>query len=606
MRSSKFLLTALAATLASSMTLMGCKDDDQASSPTPNPTPPPTLKAKSGVLVDSIVEGLAYSAVPSGKSGMTQADGRFDYTQGDAVTFSFGSIQLPAFTPENNQSTIVSVYDIANDDEVLAQEIGRFLQTLDEDGNVNNGIQLPDASKLTSDYSNLSFTDTESLDGSLSAMIAELALSPRLVVTAQEAKTHMDESQENALEFTQTWIQSSFDEADTEQINLIETVLIDTQSTVVVKSGGFNADDLDGVGIMWKFSPHPVFDADPDYVQFQDPTTQVDGYTCYFLLTQTTPSGGDMDLNCDELPVWQALGIWDVDAGVLGIRLNDSEGSPESYLALSLVQGANMQTVPPIMYSYWDAIDEMGEPVGDAEILILGDLIYFTPKPAPEPIALTLNAATTDQTTQPFSIIYSLAVVAGEYYNVDLSNVDNNTYLYVCDDDAVVYECNLIDGGAFDNSTASMALTFQAKLTGHMFIHVFSMEVETTVSFDIIAKAANVNALVLASTATDQSSLSPNPSVYTLEVEQGKDYQIQLSNQDEDAVLAACTSLLGSQHCAASEFTIASVAYTANTPGAGLSFTAATTGTVYVYVLAKNEATTLSFDIQASDITSAP
>ncbi|NRB39428.1 MAG: hypothetical protein HRU20_13325 [Pseudomonadales bacterium] len=596
MRSSKFLLTAMAATIASSMSIMGCKDDIQAS------TPDTSAKAKSGVVIDSIVEGLAYSAEPSGKSGITQADGRFDYTQGDTVIFSFGDIQLPAFKPENNQSTIVSVYDIANDDEALAQEIGRFLQTLDEDGDVNNGIQLPDANKLTSDYSDLSFTDPESLDGSLSTMITELALSPRLVVTAEEAQIHMHESLDNALEFTQTWLQTTFDEEGTEQ----NTALIDTQSTVVVKSGAFNVDDFDGIGIMWKFSSHPVFDVDPDYLELQDGTAQFGGLTCYFLLTQTRPSGGDIGLACDEYPISQAMGIWDIDAGVLEIRSTDEEGNPENYLALSLVQGTNMQTTPPIMYSYWDAVDDAGEPVGDAEVLILGDLNYFTPTPPPEPIALTLNVATTDQTSvYPFPTAYSLAVDAGEYYTVDLSNFDNNAYVYVCDDDSMALECNIIAIGLFDTSTASMALTFQATFTGDVLFYVLAKEEETTVIFDIIAKAANINALVLESTASAQTSIYPNSSVYTLQVEQDREYQIQLSNQDEDALLAACTSLSSSQYCAASEL-IATAAYTANTPGAGLSFTAVATGTIYVYVLAQNEATTLSFDIHANDITSAP
>ena len=84
-------------------------------------------KVKSSVIVDAIVEGLAYSAVPRGKSGVTQLDGRFDYSEGDTVTFSLGDIQLPAFTPSNDQSTIVSVYDIAEGDQSLAMEVGRFL-----------------------------------------------------------------------------------------------------------------------------------------------------------------------------------------------------------------------------------------------------------------------------------------------------------------------------------------------------------------------------------------------------------------------------------------------------------------------------------------------
>ena len=42
----------------------------------------------SGVFVDSPVQGLGYSATPSGLSGVTDANGRFNYNAGDTMTFT--------------------------------------------------------------------------------------------------------------------------------------------------------------------------------------------------------------------------------------------------------------------------------------------------------------------------------------------------------------------------------------------------------------------------------------------------------------------------------------------------------------------------------------
>ena len=54
----------------------------------------PTPTVLQGVLVDSAVDGLAYTTVT--QSGMTNVKGQFSYIACEEVVFSIGDIQFPA------------------------------------------------------------------------------------------------------------------------------------------------------------------------------------------------------------------------------------------------------------------------------------------------------------------------------------------------------------------------------------------------------------------------------------------------------------------------------------------------------------------------------
>ena len=97
----------------------------------------------SGEFVDSAVSGLSYRT--DALSGTTDANGTFAYFPGETVTFSLGGIVLGS---TQGQATLTPVdlvpgaTDTANSTVV---NICRFLQTLDADGNLVNGIQITPA-----------------------------------------------------------------------------------------------------------------------------------------------------------------------------------------------------------------------------------------------------------------------------------------------------------------------------------------------------------------------------------------------------------------------------------------------------------------------------
>ncbi|GAA4947323.1 hypothetical protein GCM10023314_20780 [Algibacter agarivorans] len=93
-----------------------------------------------GVFLDSTVENLSYATAT--QSGTTNSKGEFKYVEGETVTFSIGSLTFPPVTA----AEIITPMYLANTTEVknnTATNVARLLQTLDADGNPENGIVIP-------------------------------------------------------------------------------------------------------------------------------------------------------------------------------------------------------------------------------------------------------------------------------------------------------------------------------------------------------------------------------------------------------------------------------------------------------------------------------
>ncbi|MCB7479724.1 toxin-antitoxin system YwqK family antitoxin [Christiangramia sediminis] len=113
------------------------KDDDTI----PPEHPQGTLQ---GVFIDSPVEGLKYETETH--SGYTDENGNYDYEEGETVTFYVGGIKLGSASASEEMSpiSIASTPD-ATIETLEVQNIAAFLQTLDEDGDPGNGIQISPA-----------------------------------------------------------------------------------------------------------------------------------------------------------------------------------------------------------------------------------------------------------------------------------------------------------------------------------------------------------------------------------------------------------------------------------------------------------------------------
>ena len=113
------------------ITLFGCGGGG-GGSPAPPVTPPPVTTT--GVFLDSAVEGLTYQS-GSNPSGTTDANGTFMYMPGEILTFSIGGVVLGTL-PDG--APVITPFDFGG----AAENIARFLQTLDADGDPSNGIDI--------------------------------------------------------------------------------------------------------------------------------------------------------------------------------------------------------------------------------------------------------------------------------------------------------------------------------------------------------------------------------------------------------------------------------------------------------------------------------
>lgn len=97
---------------------------------------------RNGIFLDSAVQGLTF--ITPTLSGVTRADGGFDYRQGESVTFRYGAIEFP---PAVAYATVtpVDMSETKSLTDPVVTNIAYLLQGLDADLNPNNGIQLPAA-----------------------------------------------------------------------------------------------------------------------------------------------------------------------------------------------------------------------------------------------------------------------------------------------------------------------------------------------------------------------------------------------------------------------------------------------------------------------------
>ncbi len=111
----------------------GDGDNDNA----PTTAPPAVVGSATGVLTDAAVQGVAYSASPSGAAGTTDAQGRFRCNPGDSVSVTLGGLMLGAVPA----AALLTPIALAAGNTKL-RNLLVLLQSLDQDGMAGNGITI--------------------------------------------------------------------------------------------------------------------------------------------------------------------------------------------------------------------------------------------------------------------------------------------------------------------------------------------------------------------------------------------------------------------------------------------------------------------------------
>src|SRR5690625_5177282 len=97
------------------------------------------------------IAGVAYQT--ESKSGVTDAQGRFEYRNGESVTFSIGALELGTAQADRRLSAVDLIGEAEDTSNTAVMNLAALLQSLDRDGDLNNGIQISAAATdIVSDY----------------------------------------------------------------------------------------------------------------------------------------------------------------------------------------------------------------------------------------------------------------------------------------------------------------------------------------------------------------------------------------------------------------------------------------------------------------------
>ncbi len=139
---------------------------------------------RTGVFVDSPVAGLNY--VTPTVSGVTDADGVFQFREGEAIVFKVGQLALPLAAT----SEIVTPLDMVSTDDVndpSVVNIVRLLQSLDDDRDPSNGIVI--AQSTADKFSEAELYDTTDSDA-VDVLVERAFAGEKEPVTAVAAVSH--------------------------------------------------------------------------------------------------------------------------------------------------------------------------------------------------------------------------------------------------------------------------------------------------------------------------------------------------------------------------------------------------------------------------------
>jgi hypothetical protein len=161
----------------------------------------PAAQVQTAYFIDSTISGLRYNS--GSQQGVTGTDGKFNYQAGETVTFKLGDITLGTAKPTFDQLLLKSLNNGTTEQGNLSNSsINRavLLQTLDQDADSSNGIQL--ASTMLAQFKNTDTLDfntaPDQFAQQLGSLLAKLNIASS-VVDAALAKDNLLLSEAKAM-----------------------------------------------------------------------------------------------------------------------------------------------------------------------------------------------------------------------------------------------------------------------------------------------------------------------------------------------------------------------------------------------------------------------
>lgn len=152
--------------------------------------------ALTGILVDSAVEGVSFST-PT-QSGTTNSTGEFSYINGEQVSFSIGDTVFPLVVGAPQVSPVDMAEGSSNPADTTTN-IARLMQSLDADGDPDNGITIPpEAAAVSADINFDVSTEQFENNANVVNMVANSGSINSTLISSEAANQHLNETLGNS------------------------------------------------------------------------------------------------------------------------------------------------------------------------------------------------------------------------------------------------------------------------------------------------------------------------------------------------------------------------------------------------------------------------
>lgn len=167
-------------------------EQNDSSSPAPGENNVATAGSETGRFVDSAVGGIEYET-SAGYTSTTNDDGEFRFNNGETVSFRLGQLNFGSV----QAGSLITPVELAGGDSNKAANIARVLQTLDDDGNPDNGITITPAVREKAALQNPTDVATADLAAAkdvILSLASENTSTPKDLVTREQAESHLNET----------------------------------------------------------------------------------------------------------------------------------------------------------------------------------------------------------------------------------------------------------------------------------------------------------------------------------------------------------------------------------------------------------------------------
>ncbi len=436
-----------------SFTFFGCSDKAEFTSSTSLYTPTVT-----GQFLDDVVQGLKYNC-SSGTSGTTNIDGEYTCNVGDDATFLIGLANIGTIAA---QSRFITPYSFFPDNIDAVINLARLLQSLDNDGDTNNGVITLNTDLLALIPSDLDFASADFV------VYVEAALGITLI-SAEDALTNLNTSILAAGGAVPSGGNISVADAGEDQ-NTTYNVTITLDG-----SGSWDADADDNLTYIWSFEYKPAdSNATLSSANSMHPTFVADLNGTYIIGLLVNDGTISSALDTVTIRVANALPVptfsaFTTDEDVIySSQLSASDENNDTLIYIKVADPANGSLI----------LDANGSFVYTPSLNYNGD----------DSFSYKVNDSKDDSVTQTVRI--SVLSVSDTPLITSLTPVsvnENQTSAMTItaidgDGDSIVYSVSGTDAGSFDINATTGVLTFKV-----------APDYESKNLYNIVAQASDVN-----------------------------------------------------------------------------------------------------------------